>query len=85
MNELYSKINNLQYSYYLEQAIERGEEVMTLKIGVDDFYDSLQLYCANNNIDLTNISDVEFEACYESLINEAKASHTNSVTFSISK
>jgi len=85
MNELYSKINNLQDSYYLEQAIEQNEEIMTLKIGVDDFYDNLKLYCVNNNIDLTNISDIEFETCEELLIDNAKAFNNNSVTFSISK
>jgi predicted methyltransferase len=85
MNKLYSKINNLQDSYHLEQATERGEEVMTLKTGVHNFYDNLCLYCSNNNIDLTNISDDEFNACEELLQDFAKASQTNSITFSISK
>ena len=85
MNTLYSKINNLQDSYHLEQATERGEEVMTLKIGVHDFYDNLCLYCSNNNIDLTNISEDEFDACEELLKDFAKASQANSITFSISK
>jgi len=85
MNKLYSKINNLQDSYYLEQAIERGEEVMTLKIGVHDFYDNLCLYCEENDIDLKDVSDVEFDACEELLKDYAKASETNLITFSISK
>jgi hypothetical protein len=85
MNKLYSKINNLQDSYHLEQAIERDEEVMTLKNGVHDFYDNLCLYCSNNNIDLKDVSDDEFDACEELLQDFAKASQTNSITFSISK
>jgi hypothetical protein len=85
MNKLFSKINNLQDSYHLEQAIERGEEVMTLKIGVHDFYDNLCLYCANNNINLKDVSDDEFNACEELLQDFAKASETNSITFSILK
>jgi len=85
MNKLYSKINNLQDSYHLEQAIERDEEIMTLKNGVHDFYDNLCLYCSNNDIDLKDVSDDEFNACKELLQDFAKASETNSITFSISK
>jgi hypothetical protein len=85
MNKLYSKINNLQDSYHLEQAIERDEEVMTLKIGVHDFYDNLCLYCSKNDIDLKDVSDDEFNACEELLKDFAKASESNSITFSISK
>jgi hypothetical protein len=85
MNKLYSKINNLQDSYHLEQAIKRNEEVMTLKIGVHDFFDNLCLYCSKNDIDLKNVSDDEFDACEELLKDFAKASYTNSITFSISK
>jgi hypothetical protein len=85
MNKLYSKINNLQDSYHLEQAIGRDEEVMTLKIGTHDFYNNLFQYCLSNNIDLSSISDDEFNACEELLQDFAKASQTNSITFSISK
>jgi hypothetical protein len=84
MNKLYSKINNLQDSYHLEQAQERNEEIKTLKIG-DDFRDALTDYINDNSIDISDVSDDEFDACEELLKDFAKASQTNSITFSISK
>ncbi len=85
MNKLYSRINILQDDYHLEEARARDEEIMTLKIGVNDFYENLCLYCANNDIDLKNISDNEFDTCEQLLIDIAKQSRRNSITFSISK
>jgi hypothetical protein len=83
MNKLYSKINNLQDSYHLEQAQERNEEIKTLKIG-DDFRDALTDYINDNSIDISDVSDDEFDACVELLQDWANISKNKSITFSIS-
>lgn len=43
---------------------------MKLKLkssGNSAYYDNLCLYCAENNIDLKNISDADFEACADAI------------------
>lgn len=83
MNKLFSKINDLQFSYHFEQAQERNEEIKTLKIG-DDFRDALTDYICNNSIDISDVSNDEFDACVELLQDWANISQNKSITFSIS-
>ena len=83
MNKLFSKINDLQFSYHFEQAQERNEEIKTLKIG-DDFRDALSDYISDNSIDISDVSDDEFDACVELLQSWANISQNKSITFSIS-
>jgi len=35
MNKLFSKINDLQFSYHLYQAIERNEKIRIVNNGID--------------------------------------------------
>ncbi len=83
MNNLFSRINNLQYSYYFEQAQERNEQIKILKNG-DDVRDSLTDYITDNSIDVSDVSDDEFDACVELLKNWLEISENKSITFSIS-
>tara|TARA_R110000868_G_scaffold38066_3_gene133799 strand:+ start:101 stop:355 length:255 start_codon:yes stop_codon:yes gene_type:complete len=83
MNKLFSKINDLQFSYYFYQAIERNEQIKIVKIG-DDVRDSLTDYISNNSIDISDISDDEFDACVELLQDWLNISKNKSITFSIS-
>lgn len=83
MNKLFSKINNLDDSYYFEQAQERSEDIKTIKIG-EDFRDVLTDYISDNSIDISDVSDDEFDACVELLQDWANISENKSVTFSIS-
>ena len=83
MNKLFSKINILEDSYYFEQAQECGEDIKTIKIG-EDFRDVLTDYISDNSIDISDVSDDEFDACVELLQEWANISENKSVTFSIS-
>ena len=83
MNKLFSKINNLEDSYYFEQAQGRGEDIKTIKIG-EDFRDVLTDYISDNSIDISDVSDDEFDACVELLQNWTNISKNKSITFSIS-
>ena len=83
MNKLFSKINNLEDSYYFEQAQKNGEDIKTIKIG-EDFHDVLTDYISNNSIDISDVSDNEFDACVELLQDFASISKNKSVKFSIS-
>ena len=83
MNNLFSRINNLQYSYYFEQAQERNEQIKILKNG-DDVRDSLTDYITDNSIDISDVSDDEFDACVELLEDWLEISENKSITFSIS-
>jgi hypothetical protein len=83
MNKLYSKINNLQDSYHLEQAENNGEAIARIKKGecvIDAFYN----YCYDNNIDLSNVSDSEKDSCLDLLQSMLDASEDGFLTFSIS-
>ncbi|CAB4135709.1 hypothetical protein UFOVP286_17 [uncultured Caudovirales phage] len=83
MYKLFSKINCLDDSYYFEQAQERDEDIKTIKIG-EDFRDVLIDYISDNSIDISDVSDDEFDACVELLQNWANISENKSITFSIS-
>jgi len=83
MNKLFSKINDLQFSYYFNQAIERNEQIKIVKIG-DDFRNALTDYISDNSIDISDVSDDEFDVCVELLEDWANISKNKSITFSIS-
>lgn len=83
-NKLYSNLNNLNQSYYLEQAEQAGQETMTLKLG-EDFRDALTDYITKNSIDLSDISDDELDFCAETLEKWARNNDNNQITFSINK
>lgn len=84
MNELHSKLNIIQCSYYLDKATEAGETLKTLICGVDDFYDAFHDYLKNNSIDISKINNDEFCACVDLLEDWTKASQEKEVTFYIS-
>lgn len=84
-NKLYSNLNNLTQSYYLEQAEQAGQATMTLKLGLHHFYDNLCLYCTENEIDLNDVTDDEFDFCAETLKKWARNNQDNQITFSINK
>jgi len=84
MSKIYNKINNLNYYYFLEQAENNGEAVAKIKKGecvTDAFYN----YCYDNNIDLSNVSDSEIDACLDILQSYLDTSEDDVLTFSISK
>ena len=84
MSEIYNKINNLNNSYFLEQAEILSETIAKIKKGecvIDAFYN----YCYDNNIDLSNISDSEKDSCLDLLQSMLDASENDVLTFSISK
>jgi len=83
MTKIYEKINNLNCSYFLEQAEKNGEAIAKIKKGecvTDAFYN----YCYDNNIDLSNVSDSEKDACLDILQSYLDTSEDDVLTFSIS-
>jgi hypothetical protein len=83
MTKIYEKINNLNCSYFLEQAEKNGEATTTIKKG-DCVTDAFYNYCYDNNIKLDNVSDSEKDACLDLLESMLDASDDEILTFSIS-
>jgi hypothetical protein len=84
MTKIYEKINNLNDSYFLEEAEKNGEAVATIKKG-DCVTDAFYNYCYDNNINLENASDCEIDACLDLLQSMLDASEDKILTFSISE
>ena len=79
MNNLLKRLN---YATTTKSNLE--ESAVKFEHGVNtNYYESLCLYCADNDIDLTDVTDIEFEEAAQDIENRVRelGSISNSATY----